>query len=172
MQPSPQMPRSNLSRNPAQLYQPHSFAPIVGESHRDAQSRDRSGARLPGVKGLRSYVATIEHFAFDISEANFGRLWPNRFWLLLHITGGTAALFAGPFQLWSGLRNSHRRSIAGRAGSMSLESFWAARRPSRFSPSREVSAWRSSLSAWPGGPRSVRQSTRSRGIRSRHTRPG
>ena len=59
-------------------------------------------------KGLQYYVATIEHFAFDISEANFGRLWPNRLWLLLHIAGGTAALFAGPFQLWSGLRNSHR----------------------------------------------------------------
>ena len=59
-------------------------------------------------KGLQYYVATIEHFAFDISEANFGRLWPNRLWLLLHITGGTAALFAGPIQLWSGLRNSHR----------------------------------------------------------------
>src|SRR4030095_9164675 len=59
-------------------------------------------------KGLQYYVATIEHFAFDYSEANFGRLWPNRLWLLLHIAGGTAALFAGPFQLWSGLRNKHR----------------------------------------------------------------
>jgi uncharacterized membrane protein YozB (DUF420 family) len=59
-------------------------------------------------KGLQYYVATIEHFAFDYSEPNFGRLWPNRFWLLLHIAGGTAALFAGPFQLWSGLRNRHR----------------------------------------------------------------
>ena len=58
-------------------------------------------------KGLQYYVATIEHFAFDISEANFGRLWPNRSWLLLHIAGGTAALFAGPFQLWTGLRNRH-----------------------------------------------------------------
>jgi uncharacterized membrane protein YozB (DUF420 family) len=60
-------------------------------------------------KGLQYYASTIEHFAFDYSEANFGRLWPNRFWLLLHIAGGTAALFTGPFQLWSGLRDSHRR---------------------------------------------------------------
>lgn len=60
-------------------------------------------------KGLQFYAATIEHFAFDYSEANFGRFWPNRFWLLLHIAGGTAALFAGPFQLWSGLRNTHRQ---------------------------------------------------------------
>jgi hypothetical protein len=59
-------------------------------------------------KGLSYYASTIEHFAFDYSEANFGRFWPNRMWLLLHIAGGTAALFSGPFQLWSGLRNTHR----------------------------------------------------------------
>jgi hypothetical protein len=59
-------------------------------------------------EGLLSYASTIEHFAFDYSEPNFGRFWPNRYWLLLHIAGGTAALFAGPFQLWSGLRDSHR----------------------------------------------------------------
>jgi len=59
-------------------------------------------------KGLQYYAVTIEHFAFDYSEANFGRFWPNRFWLLLHIVGGTVALFVGPFQLWSGLRDSHR----------------------------------------------------------------
>jgi uncharacterized membrane protein YozB (DUF420 family) len=60
-------------------------------------------------KGLQYYASTIEHFAFDYSQTNFGRFWPNRFWLLLHIVGGTAALFTGPFQLWSGLRDSHRR---------------------------------------------------------------
>jgi uncharacterized membrane protein YozB (DUF420 family) len=59
-------------------------------------------------KGLEYYTSTIEHFAFDYSEANYGRLWPNRFWLFLHIAGGTLALFAGPFQLWSGLRDRHR----------------------------------------------------------------
>jgi hypothetical protein len=59
-------------------------------------------------KGLYYYASTIEHFAFDYSEANYGRLWPNRFWLFLHIAGGTLALFAGPFQLWSGLRDRHR----------------------------------------------------------------
>jgi uncharacterized membrane protein len=58
--------------------------------------------------GLQSYAGTIEHFAFDYSEANYGRFWPNRLWLLLHIAGGTAALFSGPFQLWSGLRDRHR----------------------------------------------------------------
>lgn len=59
-------------------------------------------------KGLQYYASTIEHFAFDYSEVNYGRLWPNRFWLFLHIAGGTVALFAGPFQFWSGLRDRHR----------------------------------------------------------------
>ena len=63
---------------------------------------------LLALKGLQYYVGTIEHFAFDVSEANFGHFWPNRFGLLLHMAGGTAALFAGPFQLWSGLRTRHR----------------------------------------------------------------
>jgi hypothetical protein len=58
--------------------------------------------------GLQYYASTIEHFAFDYSEANYGRLWPHRFALFVHIAGGTLALFAGPFQLWSGLRDSHR----------------------------------------------------------------
>jgi uncharacterized membrane protein len=30
--------------------------------------------------------------------------WPRRYVLLLHIVGGLTALLAGPFQLWSGLR--------------------------------------------------------------------
>jgi uncharacterized membrane protein len=59
-------------------------------------------------EGLSYYLSTVEHFEFDVSEANFGRLWPNRFWLFLHFTGGTAALFTGPLQLWSGVRDRHR----------------------------------------------------------------
>ncbi len=74
----------------------------------DAEGRRRSCAGLLALKGLQYYVGTIEHFAFDVSEANFGHFWPNRFGLLLHMAGGTAALFAGPFQLWSGLRTRHR----------------------------------------------------------------
>jgi uncharacterized membrane protein len=65
-------------------------------------------------KGVQFYAGTIEHFGFDYSEANYGRFWPNRLWLVLHIVGGTAALFAGPFQLWSGFRDRqvevHRRT--------------------------------------------------------------
>jgi Predicted membrane protein (DUF2306) len=53
------------------------------------------------------YVGDILHFVLDYSEPSFGRLWPNRGWLLVHVVGGTAALFCGPFQLWSGLRRRH-----------------------------------------------------------------
>jgi uncharacterized membrane protein len=51
------------------------------------------------------YVGALIHFALDYSEENFGRFWPNRFWLLSHIAGGSLALLVGPFQLWSGLRH-------------------------------------------------------------------
>jgi uncharacterized membrane protein len=40
--------------------------------------------------------------------ASFDTLWPRRFWLFLHINGGTLALLTGPWQFWTGLR---RRSM-------------------------------------------------------------
>jgi uncharacterized membrane protein len=42
-------------------------------------------------------------------EGSYRRYWPVRKSLLLHIAGGSIALFAGPFQLWSGLRRRFRR---------------------------------------------------------------
>ena len=36
--------------------------------------------------------------------ASFDTYWPRRFWLFLHINGGTLALLMGPFQFWTGLR--------------------------------------------------------------------
>jgi hypothetical protein len=45
------------------------------------------------------------HYIVDHTERSFGAYWPRRWWLLLHIGGGTLALFMGPFQLWSGLRS-------------------------------------------------------------------
>jgi hypothetical protein len=56
---------------------------------------------------LYFYLQDVLHFALDYTEPNFGRLWPNRLWLLLHVAGGSVALFFGPFQLWSGLRQRH-----------------------------------------------------------------
>jgi len=44
--------------------------------------------------------------------ASFDTYWRRRFWLFLHINGGTLALLTGPFQFWTGLRqrnlNLHR----------------------------------------------------------------
>jgi hypothetical protein len=47
------------------------------------------------------------HYIVDHTERSFGTYWPRRWWLLLHIGGGTLALFMGPFQLWSGLRSRY-----------------------------------------------------------------
>ena len=50
---------------------------------------------------------------FKLTEVQFGRYWPHRSWLLVHVTAGVVALLAGPVQLWLGLtdRNvkAHRR---------------------------------------------------------------
>jgi uncharacterized membrane protein YozB (DUF420 family) len=56
---------------------------------------------------LRFYVRDPLHYLIDQSEQSFGRYWPHRGRLTLHIVGGTLALFMGPFQLWSGLRERH-----------------------------------------------------------------
>lgn len=36
--------------------------------------------------------------------AHYGRYWPLRGWILLHVVGGLMALVCGPLQLWSGVR--------------------------------------------------------------------
>lgn len=60
---------------------------------------------LLAYEAVRLYLQDVLHFALDYSEPNFGRLWPNRFWLLIHVAGASAALFCGPFQIWSGMHN-------------------------------------------------------------------
>ena len=50
---------------------------------------------------------------FGLNQERFGTYWPRRWWLLLHISGGIAALLSGPVQLWLGLSDRrmdvHRR---------------------------------------------------------------
>ena len=50
---------------------------------------------------------------FKLTEVQYGRYWPHRSWLLVHITAGIVALLAGPVQLWLGLTDrsvkAHRR---------------------------------------------------------------
>ena len=50
----------------------------------------------------------VLYYYFNYSAASFGPYWPHRAGLMLHITAGSIALLAGPFQLWSGLRNRYR----------------------------------------------------------------
>jgi hypothetical protein len=60
------------------------------------------------IQALRFYEQSISHLIRDYVEPAWGRLWPNRFWLMLHVAGATLALFTGPFQLWTGLHRRHR----------------------------------------------------------------
>jgi hypothetical protein len=47
-------------------------------------------------------------FVGEVSPGQFGpHFWPRRLALLTHLAGGTVALLAGPFQLWSGLASLH-----------------------------------------------------------------
>lgn len=52
------------------------------------------------VSFYRQYAV---HYIAVHTQASFGPYWHERDWLLVHIAGGTLALLAGPFQLWSGL---------------------------------------------------------------------
>jgi hypothetical protein len=41
-------------------------------------------------------------FVVDFSPEHLGHFWERRIALVAHLAGGTVALLAGPFQLWSG----------------------------------------------------------------------
>jgi hypothetical protein len=66
-------------------------------------------AAVLAYQAIRFWLRDPLHYIVDRSEASFGSLWPQRWWLLLHIGGGTVALFTGPFQLWSGFRSRYLR---------------------------------------------------------------
>src|SRR5688572_18865586 len=44
------------------------------------------------------------HYLIEQTPRSFGRFWPNRPWLLLHIMGGLVAILIGPFQFASRIR--------------------------------------------------------------------
>src|SRR5438093_9606501 len=65
----------------------------------------RAGTALL-VVALLAALAFIAIFALHYLTLNqqvFGAMWPRRYWLLVHIAGGTVALLSGPGQLWLGL---------------------------------------------------------------------
>ena len=61
------------------------------------------------VFATRFWLHDAFPYIVDYAEDSYRRYWPVRKSLLLHIAGGSIALFAGPFQLWSGLRRRFRR---------------------------------------------------------------
>jgi uncharacterized membrane protein len=63
---------------------------------------------LVGAMAMAFVVHTAVPY-FSLSETQFGRYWPRRWWLLLHISAGTFALLSGPVQLWLGLTNRRRK---------------------------------------------------------------
>lgn len=58
-------------------------------------------------QALQFWVRDPLHYVTDHTPKSFGHYWPNRWWLLPHIAGGTLALFLGPLQFWAGLRARH-----------------------------------------------------------------
>lgn len=91
------------------------------ESHAAAAPASRPASRqllqalgvivlgLLAYEALHFYLRDPLHYILDHTRQSFGFYWPHRTALLFHITGGTLALFCGPFQLWSGLRDRHLR---------------------------------------------------------------
>ena len=64
------------------------------------------------------------HYLIDQTPRSFGRFWPNRPWLLLHIVGGLVAILIGPFQFVSRIRQRfpavHRWSGRSYVGGIAL----------------------------------------------------
>jgi uncharacterized membrane protein len=54
--------------------------------------------------GLKTFAHYAMRYA-DYSPKTYANMWPFRLWVATHIVSGTIALFIGPFQLWSGIRN-------------------------------------------------------------------
>jgi uncharacterized membrane protein len=61
------------------------------------------GIAVLAVLGVMAYVMAAGRY-FTYSEAAYGNYWIFRSWLMMHIAGGTVALFTGPTQFWTGLR--------------------------------------------------------------------
>lgn len=68
------------------------------------------GSAVLMLAAARFWLHDAAPYFVDYSEAAYRRYWPTRQSLLFHIAGGTIALFAGPFQLWSGFRARFRRA--------------------------------------------------------------
>ena len=80
-----------------------------------AQAKDHARAawlrRLVWVAAVVSAIAFFVHDAlpyFTFTEASYRVFWPNRYWVLMHVCGGSIALFCGLPQFFTALRERHR----------------------------------------------------------------
>jgi hypothetical protein len=84
----------------------------------DQLSNNRTGGHRLGavpmvLLGLLVVVAAaffvyyVPHYLLQYDKTSYDVYWPRRFGLLPHVFGGTLALFAGPLQLWTGLRRKY-----------------------------------------------------------------
>jgi len=55
------------------------------------------------------YYLNYNQSAFTDPNLGAPNYWNDRFWLLLHMSGGTIALLAGPWQFWTGFRSRYFR---------------------------------------------------------------
>jgi len=81
-------------------------APVGAQT---ATSRAKLAAKVLAWAGIVSlavgFVFKYVLFYYRHYDApSFDTYWPRRFWLFLHINGGTLALLTGPWQFWTGLR--------------------------------------------------------------------
>lgn len=67
------------------------------------------GGALILAAAVRVWLHDVLPYFVDYSAESYRRYWPNRHALMLHVVGGSLALFAGPFQFWSGFRTRFRR---------------------------------------------------------------
>jgi hypothetical protein len=84
----------------------------------DRISNNRAGSTRLGLALLLGTLALIAaafflyyipHYLLQYNQTSYDIYWSRRFGLLPHIFGGTLALFAGPLQLWTGLRRQYPR---------------------------------------------------------------
>ena len=79
--------------------------------HQQTGSRAIWLRRLVWIAAIGSAIAFFVHDAlpyFTFTEASYRLFWPNRYWVLMHIVGGSIALFCGLPQFFATLRERHR----------------------------------------------------------------
>lgn len=61
------------------------------------------------IRYVFRYYLNYNEAAFTDPIRGGANYWAMRGWLLMHMTGGMAALLAGPWEFWTGFRTRHAR---------------------------------------------------------------